>query len=100
MQRKAIFLAVASLFAKGALAQALPTDGVVTRGSGSIGTSGSAMTVTQTSQRAIFDFSTYNIGSGASVTYAQPNASAVAVNRVPPSPGPSQIDGVLGPNGD
>src|SRR5215469_12793170 len=47
--------------------------------------------ITQTSQRAIFDFSSYDVGRGASVTYQQPNATAVALNRVS---GPaSRIDG-------
>jgi filamentous hemagglutinin family protein len=99
MKRKIIFVATASLFAEGLLAQALPTGGTLTRGAGSIDTAGSAMTVTQTSQRAIFDFTTYNIGAGASVTYAQPGASAVAVSRVPLSAGRSQIDGTLSANG-
>ena len=99
MKRRILFLAVAALFAEGPLAQTLPTGGSVTRGAGSIGTAGSAMTVTQTSQRAIFDFTTYNIGAGASVTYAQPGASAVAVSRVPLAAGRSQIDGTLSANG-
>lgn len=99
MKRNAIFLAVASLFAEAVFAQALPTGGTTTAGSGSISTSGSAMTVSQTSTRAIFDFTTFNIGSGASVTFSQPSGSAVAVSRVGPGGGRSNIDGTLSANG-
>ena len=81
MKRNAIFLAVASLFADAALAQALPTGGTTTAGSGSISTSGSAMTVSQTSTRAIFDFTTFNIGSGYTVNFSGPGGAVL--NRVP-----------------
>ena len=99
MKRQTLFLAVASLFAEAALAQALPTGGGLTRGAGSIDTSGSTMTVSQTSQRAIFDFATYNIGAGGGVVYNLPSASSVSVSRVAASGGRSQIDGSITANG-
>jgi filamentous hemagglutinin family protein len=93
---KALCAAVAAVFAETAGAQALPTGGTVTAGTATIGTSGSAMTVTQTSQRAIIDWASFNIGNGASVTFAQPGASSIAVSRSGPA---ANIDGALSANG-
>jgi filamentous hemagglutinin family protein len=93
---KALCAAVAAVFAETAGAQALPSGGTVTAGTATIGTSGSAMTVTQTSQRAIIDWSSFNIGNGASVTFAQPGASSIAVSRSGPA---ANIDGALTANG-
>ena len=92
-------LAVASVFADLASAQVLPTGGSVTAGTATIGTSGSAMTVT-TGQRAIIDWTTFNIGNGASVQFVQPGATSVAVNRVGLSGGASAINGALNANGN
>jgi filamentous hemagglutinin family protein len=93
---RAMCAAVAAVFAETAIAQALPTGGSVTAGSATIGGSGAAMTVNQTSQRAVIDWSSFNIGNGASVTFAQPGATAMAVNRVGPA---ANIDGMLNANG-
>jgi filamentous hemagglutinin family protein len=99
MNRKILFLAVASLFAETALAQVLPTGATLTRGAGSVDTSGSTMTVSQTSQRAILDFATYSIGAGGAVVYNLPNASSVSVSRVASNGGRSLIDGSITSNG-
>ncbi|HPX61139.1 MAG TPA: filamentous hemagglutinin N-terminal domain-containing protein [Deltaproteobacteria bacterium] len=91
----------ASLLASPALAldpSALPTGGQITAGSGSIAQSGSAMTVTQSSQQMIANWSTFNIGQNASVAFQQPNAAAVALNRIADQ-NPSQIMGRLSANG-
>lgn len=77
---------------------ALPTGGQVKAGSASINQSGAAMTVNQGSQKAIINWQTFNIGGQASVTFQQPNAGAVALNRVL-STSPSQIYGQLNANG-
>src|SRR5262245_18688031 len=99
MKRKAIFLAVTSLFAKGALAQVnLPT---MSTSHTDVSVSGSKMTVNQgTAARKIYDWTSFNItGTGAWVDFVQPSSTAIAVNRVAASGGMSTIDGKLTANG-
>jgi filamentous hemagglutinin family protein len=77
---------------------ALPTGGQVAAGSASITQSANRIDVTQSSQKAILNWQSFNIGSAAQVNFAQPNASAVALNRVLSSD-PSAIFGKLTANG-
>jgi len=77
---------------------ALPTGGQIIAGTGSIAQSGTAMTVTQNTQRMIANWSTFNIGQNASVVFQQPNGSAIALNRIQDQ-NPSQIFGSLSANG-
>ncbi len=56
------------------------------------------MTVNQTSQNAAINWQTFNIGADQAVVFSQPNASAVALNRVVGSD-PSAIFGRLSANG-
>ena len=77
---------------------ALPGGGEIVSGSGSIDQSGNTMTVTQSSQRMIANWQDFSIGADASVTFHQPGADAVALNRVIGSD-PSQILGNLDANG-
>lgn len=79
-------------------ANALPTNGKVISGNASISQSGSQMTISQGSPKAIIDWSSFNIGSNAGVTFQQPNASAIALNRVTAGDA-SQIHGSLTANG-
>jgi len=79
-------------------AGALPTNGQIGAGSGSISQSGNAMTVTQTSDRMAINWNTFNIGSAATVNFRQPTSSSVALNRVT-SGDASQILGQLNANG-
>jgi filamentous hemagglutinin family protein len=91
----------AGLFAMPALAQppaVQPQGGQVTAGAASIAQSAVNTTVTQASQRAAIDWTSYNIGRGQSVTYRQPGASAVILNRVT-GPDPSRIAGSIQANG-
>jgi filamentous hemagglutinin family protein len=80
----------------------LPTGGTVARGTATISQTATAqaaaMTVNQTSQRAVVNWNTFNIGSAASVNFVQPNAQAVTLNRVNDS-NPSQIFGRMTSNG-
>ncbi len=57
-----------------------------------------SLTVNQTSQRAVINWNSFNIGSAARVDFVQPGPSAVALNRVIGSE-PSQIFGQLRANG-
>ena len=84
--------------AQGLAPNALPTGGSIGAGAASVNTVGNAMSVNQTSSKVIINWSTYNIGTEASVTYNQPSASSVALNQVTTSD-PSQILGRLSSNG-
>lgn len=80
-------------------ANALPTAGVVASGTASINTAGNAMTVNQATQNAIINWGSFNIGSQASVNFAQPNSTSAVLNRVSATGGLSQIYGKLTANG-
>ena len=73
---------------------ALPKGGQVVAGQAQLKTAGSTLTVDQASQRAVINWQSFNIGSGARVDFVQPNASSVALNRVLGSD-PSAIFGQL-----
>ena len=77
---------------------ALPTGGQVIAGQAAIGQSGSQMTVSQASDKAILHWTGFDIGSQASVAFQQPSASAVALNRVLAGDA-SRIEGRLSANG-
>lgn len=77
---------------------ALPTGGNVVAGSGSIQQSGNNLTVQQGSGKLVIDWNSFSIGQGNTVTFVQPSASAVALNRVLGSD-VSVIQGALNANG-
>ncbi|WP_194266237.1 autotransporter-associated beta strand repeat-containing protein [Dechloromonas sp. H13] len=77
---------------------ALPTGGTVVAGQADIVASGTRMDITQGSQKAIINWQGFDIGSQAQVNFAQPNASAVALNRVS-GPAATRIEGQLTANG-
>jgi len=57
-----------------------------------------SMVITQGSQKAILNWQSFNIGAGQSVQFVQPNAAAVALNRVI-GQDPTAIYGSLSANG-
>lgn len=77
---------------------ALPSGGRVVGGEAAIRQQGAAMAVDQASARAAIDWQSFSIGSQASVTFNQPSASAIALNRVIGTNG-SEILGRLSANG-
>ena len=77
---------------------AAPVGGVITRGSASISTSAGVTQITQTSQRAVIDWSSFNIATGEAVQFTQPGAGAIAFNRVPLG-APMTLAGTLSANG-
>ena len=79
-------------------ARALPTAGQVVAGSAQITQSGLQTQVNQSSQRAVVNWDSFNVGKDATVTFNQPNSSAVTLNRVTGS-SPSVIDGAIRANG-
>ncbi|AYQ27439.1 MULTISPECIES: filamentous hemagglutinin N-terminal domain-containing protein [unclassified Polaromonas] len=99
----AIMLAVfalqgASAFADALPGNALPTNGQVVTGSGTIASSGNVLTVNQASDKLTAHWDTFNIGSSATVNFVQPSRSSIALNRVMSSD-PSRIYGQLNANG-
>jgi len=81
---------------------ALPTNGQVVAGNASISQSQTVTTATmnvnQTSQRAVINWDSFNVGKNATVNFNQPNANAVTLNRVTGAT-PSMIDGAVRANG-
>jgi filamentous hemagglutinin family protein len=96
--RLAIILSATTILTPPALAQNLPTGGQVVSGQATINQSGSAMTINQSSDRMIANWQSFSIGAGNSVTFNQPGASSVALNRVV-GQDPSKILGSLSANG-
>jgi filamentous hemagglutinin family protein len=80
-------------------AAGLPVNGTVTAGEANGGVIGNQLTINQVSQRAVLDWPSFNIDFGKSVVFAQPNAAAVALNRITGSSNASQILGHLEANG-
>ncbi len=80
------------------IAYALPSGGTVSAGSAQIAASQGRVDVTQGSARAVIDWSSFNIDAGESVNFTQPDAAAIALNRVN-SASSSQIHGNLNANG-
>ena len=91
-------LAVTLSFGSAAYAQSLPTGGSVSTGSAGISTGSTTVTVTQSSQNVAINWQTFSIGRDNSVTFVQPNARSVALNRVLGAD-PSVILGSLSSNG-
>jgi filamentous hemagglutinin family protein len=78
---------------------ALPTGGRVSAGSATIGApSAGALTINQTSGRAVIDWRSFSVGQRATVTFEQPSAAAAVLNRVNGAT-PSTIAGAIDANG-
>lgn len=91
-----VLLAV-PLFAAPACAN--PAGGIVTSGAASISNaSANATQIRQSSEDVVIDWSSFNIGNAQSTTFVQPNAQAIAVNRIGGG-NASQIMGTLDANG-
>jgi filamentous hemagglutinin family protein len=92
-------LSVPLLTAPGAAQQALPQNPTVISGGVSIGPpSGSSLTITQTTPRAIVNWQSFSIGQPNTVTFNQPGATAAILNRVTGTT-TSTIAGQLNANG-
>lgn len=55
---------------------------------------GNALTITQTSQKAVLNWNSFNVAAGSSVSFSHPSASAATLNRIG-SAAPSVIQGVI-----
>ena len=80
-------------------AYALPTGGQVVGGQASIASNNKTLNVNQSSNRAILNWTGFDIGSDEQVNFNQPSAQSVTLNRVVGSQNPSQILGQLNANG-
>ncbi len=77
---------------------ALPNGGNVVAGNATITRSANHLQINQQSQKAIINWQSFNIGSGASTHFQQP-AQGIALNRINPNQGASQIFGHLSATG-
>ncbi len=78
--------------------QALPASPAVAVGAATVGVTGSAMLVEQTTDRAVINWQSFSVGRDASVEFRQPSSSSATLNRVLGSD-PSAIFGALRSNG-
>jgi filamentous hemagglutinin family protein len=77
----------------------LPQGGVVASGQAKIGApSGGALTIVQTSSRAVIDWTSFSVGQAGSVNFMQPGSSSAVLNRVTGST-PSTIAGQISGDG-
>jgi len=84
------------LFASPALAN--PSSAAVTTGSASIASVSNKTTIDQKSEDVVINWSSFNVGAGQTTQFVQPNAQAIAVNRIGGNSA-SQILGTLDANG-
>ena len=70
----------------------------VSSGNASAVASGKSMRIDQRSDKAILNWASFDVGAGNSVTFNQPGASSIALNRIHDA-SPSQIFGALEANG-
>src|SRR3954447_7924541 len=100
MRRLRNLLLTATALMPIAPALAGPNGGVVVGGSAQINHQGTAnVTINQFSDKAIINWNLFNIGVGEKTTFIQPNANAIALNRIVGKQGPSEILGTLEANG-
>ena len=79
-------------------ATALPTGGKVIAGAANIAQSGNTMNINQSSQRAVINWNSFDVGAKAAVNFNQPNAQAATLNQVN-SVSKSMINGAVNANG-
>lgn len=79
-------------------ALALPENGDISAGTGSFQQVDNQMTINQNSQNLSINWQSFAINTGETVKFSQPNANAIALNRVI-GPDPSNIFGTLSANG-
>jgi filamentous hemagglutinin family protein len=77
---------------------ALPTNGQVVAGSANIAQSNNTLNINQSSQNAVINWGSFQVGSQAQVNFNQPNAQSATLNRVHGSD-PSVINGAIRANG-
>jgi filamentous hemagglutinin family protein len=76
-----------------------PTGGVVTAGDATISQTATTTQINQSSDKAIINWNSFNIGANEATHFQQPNANSITLNRINPDQGASQIFGQLTSNG-
>ncbi|HEY5216593.1 MAG TPA: filamentous hemagglutinin N-terminal domain-containing protein, partial [Pseudolabrys sp.] len=96
-----LLLATTALVPLGlAVAVANPLGAQVVGGNASVQGQGTAnVTVTQTTDKAIINWNTFNVGANEATRFVQPGSSSIALNRVTGGLGPSELFGTLSANG-
>ena len=89
---------IVDAWAAGPAANALPTGAAVAQGKVTVSQSGNTMTLNQTTDKAVVNFQSFDIGSSAKVNIVQPSSTSVQLDRVTGN-SPSQIMGQLSSNG-
>ena len=79
--------------------QANPVGEQVVAGAAGFERVGGALTVTQGTDRAVINWSSFSIGAGEITKFVQPNSSSAVLNRVITANNPSAIYGTLQANG-
>ena len=97
-QGKSSKLVAAAVTLGAALAQARSVGGQVSAGAGTIAQAGTGTTIDQSSQNLAINWQGFSIAANETVRFNQPNAFAIALNRVT-GQNPSQILGSLSANG-
>src|SRR5438046_8111315 len=80
-------------------ALANPEGGVVTQGTAEIVQSPNLTQINQTTDKAIINWHSFNIGATEKTHFQQPNSNSVALNRIDHNQGVSRIFGQLSANG-
>ena len=97
--QKSAFATVLTAILVPAIALGLPGDGTVVSGQATVSRPApSVMRISQTTDKAILNWGSFNIGRGETVTFAQPGSRSVVLNRVTGGD-PTTIYGRLSANG-
>ena len=96
-----LLLATTALVPLGlAAAAANPLGSNVVGGNATVqGTGTSSVIINQSSQNAVINWNSFNIGAGEQTRFNQPNSTSTVLNRVLGDPNASQIFGTLSANG-
>ena len=93
-----ISLVVSALLGSMTILSASPSGEQVTSGSATISQNGTTTNIIQSSQKTTINWQNFSIGANEKVNFAQPNANAIALNRVVGNE-KSVISGALNANG-
>ena len=96
--RKIVLGVALSLGASICLGDELPSLAGVARGDVAVSAAGNTLSVNQSSDQAIIDWNTFDVGAGAAVRFNQPTAQSLTINNIL-STQPAVIDGALSANG-
>lgn len=93
-----ISLVVSAILGSAIIANASPSEGVVTSGSATISQNGNTTNINQSTNKASINWKDFSISSNETVNFNQPNVNSITLNRVVGNE-KSIIDGALNANG-